>query len=123
MQHTFFRRAKSIAGSVLIGIGAFILYDNLDRATLDLARLLGIPGNTFGMLPTAILAGLRLTQAYVSDHHRFMVGLFQHALATFWPLLLVIAGTALSGNDLPNHAGAIAKKDREIVDFTVRRSI
>jgi hypothetical protein len=43
-------------------------------------------------------------------------------LATFWPLLLVIAGTVLSRDAFPGDAATITKKDCGIVDLTVRRS-
>lgn len=122
MQHTFIGRAKSIAGAALIGLGVFVLYENLDRAASQLSYLFSPSGKTLGVLPTVILAALRVLQAYASDHQRFVQGLFQHALATFWPLLLVIAGTVLSRDAFPGDADTPAKKDRGIVDLTIRRS-
>jgi hypothetical protein len=122
MQHTFLGRAKSFAGAALIGLGIFILYKNLDQAGTQLSHLFRFPGKTFGVLPTVILATLRVLQAYASDHQRFVQGLFQHALMTLWPLLLVIAGTVLSRDAFPGDTGAAAKKDREIVDLSIRRS-
>jgi hypothetical protein len=122
MQDRFLGRAKSITGATLIGLGIFVLYENLDQAAIQLSQVLGIPGNTFGMLPTVILAALRVLQAYAVDHQRFVADLSQHALATFWPLLLVIAGTVLSRDAFPGDADTITKKDCGIVDLTVRRS-
>lgn len=72
MQHTFIGRAKSIAGAALIGLGVFVLYENLDRAASQLSCLSGPSGKTLGMLPTVILAVLRVLQAYASDHQRFV---------------------------------------------------
>ncbi len=122
MKHTFLGRAKSIAGAVFIGLGVFVLYENLDRAASQLSYLFGPSGRTFGIVPTVILAALRVLQAYASDHQRFVQGLFQHALVTLWPLLLVFAGTVLSRDTDPGDADTPAKKDRGIVDFTIRRS-
>jgi hypothetical protein len=122
MQHTFLGRTKSIAGAALIGLGTFILYKNLDQAATQLSHLLSTPREMLGILPTVILAALRVLQAYASNHQRFVEGLFRHALVTLWPLLLVIAGTVLSRDAFPGNAGAITKKDCGIVDLTVRRS-
>jgi hypothetical protein len=122
MQHTFLGRAKSITGAALIGLGIFILYKNLDQAVIQLNHLFSTPREMLGVLPTVILAALRVLQAYASDHQRFVQGLFQHLLVTLWPLLLVIAGTALSREAFPGDRGVITKKDCAIVDLTVRRS-
>ncbi|HTA23777.1 MAG TPA: hypothetical protein VK763_09605 [Terriglobales bacterium] len=122
MQHTFLRRTESIAGAVFIGLGVFVLYENLDRAASQLSYLFGPSGKTLGILPTVILAALRVLQAYASDHERFVQALFQHALMTFWPLLFIIAGTVLSRDAFPDNADVPTKKDRGIVDLTIRRS-
>ncbi len=122
MRHTFSGRAKPIAGAALIGLGIFVLYENLDQAATQLGHLFGTPRETLGVLPTVILAALRVLQAYASDHQRFVQGLIEHALVTFWPLLLVVAGTVLSRDAFPGTADATTKKDREIVDLTARRS-
>jgi hypothetical protein len=121
MQPTFLGRAKSIAGAALIGLGVFVLYRNLDQATTQLRYLLGTSRGTLGVLPTVILAALRVLQAYASNHQQFLESLLQHLWLTFWPLVLVSAGTALSQDANPGDP-ALAKKDRQIVDLTVRRS-
>jgi hypothetical protein len=113
---------KSIAGAVFIGLGVFVLYENLYQAVNQLSYLFRPSGKALGILPTVILAALRVLQAYATDHQRFVQGLFQHVLVTFWPLLLVIAGTVLSREAVPGDADAITKKDRGIVDLTIRRS-
>lgn len=122
MQHTYLGRMKSIAGAVFIGLGVFVLYENLDQAVNQLSYLFSPSGKALGILPTVILAALRVLQAYATDHQRFVQGLFQHVLVTFWPLLLVIAGTVLSREAVPGDADTITKKDRGIVDLTIRRS-
>jgi hypothetical protein len=122
MRHTLIERTKSIAGAAFIGLGAFVLYENLDRAAGQLSDLFAIPEKTFGILPAVILAALRGLESYAFDHQRFLLSLFRHALATLWPLLLVIAGTALSRDAYPADAAAHTKKDGRIVDLTAGRS-
>jgi len=118
MQHTFFGRAKSVASAAFIAVGVFVFCNNLSQAFSHLHDQLAAAG----ILPTVILAALRVLQAYASSHQRFMQGLFQHAVTTLWPLLLVIAGTALSRDTFPGDVDASTKKDRGIVDLTARRS-
>jgi hypothetical protein len=122
MQHTFSGRAKSVAGAALIGLGIFILHKNLDQATTQLNHLVSSPKEMLGILPTLLLAALRVLQAYSSNHQEFLESLLQHLWLTFWPLVLVSAGTALSGDAHPGGPGTPTKKDREIVDFNIRRS-
>jgi len=85
-QHTPTQTLKSIAGSVLVGPGLFILFGNLDGAAARLNHHLGtLPGEGLGILSSVILAAS-------FDHQRFLHGLLQ----MFWPpLLLVIVGAAL----------------------------
>jgi hypothetical protein len=61
MRQTFFGLAKSISAVVLVGLGIFLLHENLDRAATQLSHLLGtIPGKALGVLPTVILAAPRV---------------------------------------------------------------
>ena len=57
MQRKFFKHARSIAGTVLVALGIFILHQDLDRTAAQLSHLLGIPGDAPGAFPTVILAG------------------------------------------------------------------
>ncbi|MGH9497604.1 MAG: hypothetical protein ACRD3L_00530 [Terriglobales bacterium] len=122
MQHTLLRRAKSIAGAALIGLGVFVLHGNLGQASGQLSHFFGTSHKALGALPALFLAAFQVLQADAFSHHRLLQNLFQHVLVTFWPLLLVIAGTALSREDLPSDAATIAKKDCEVVDPATRRS-
>lgn len=103
-------------------LGVLVLHGNLDRAAIQISQFLGTSGMAIGILPTIVLASLRVLQAYASNHQRLLQGLFQHGLVTFWPLLLVIAGTVLSRDASPDDAGETTTKDRELVDLTTRRS-
>ncbi|HXO32752.1 MAG TPA: hypothetical protein VN901_10410 [Candidatus Acidoferrales bacterium] len=97
MRRTFFERTQSIAGTILLGLGVFILWGNLDRAVTQLRHFLGtIPPHALGVLPSAVVAASQVVEAYATDHHRFMQILLLDTLASFWPLLLVAAGAVLS---------------------------
>ena len=122
MQHKLFGHAKSIAGAALIVLGVFVLYKNLGQVASRLSHPFGTSGNALGTLPTIILAAFQVLQTCAFDHQRLLDDLFRRVLVTFWPLLLVIAGTALSRDAFPGDVGSIAKKDRELVDLTTRRS-
>jgi hypothetical protein len=105
MQPTFFGRAKSIAGAGLIGLGSFVLYENLDRVPHDLSRLLGAPPvEADRLLPGLILAGSRILQAYGANHQCFLETLLLHALVSSWPLLLVAVGAVLSRESVAGDA-------------------
>ena len=122
MQHTCLGRAKSITGTALIGLGIFILHKNLDQAAAQLNQLVSSPKEMLGVVPVVILAALRVLQAYTSNHQQFLDSLLQHLWLTFWPLVLVSAGTALSREVHPGGPSVREKKDCGIVDLTVRRS-
>lgn len=88
-------RLRSIAGGALIGLGLHILFGNLDRGVVQVRHLLGTTaGDALGTLPTAVLAASQAVQAYALDHQAFLLGLGR-LLISFWPLLLVMAGTVL----------------------------
>jgi hypothetical protein len=122
MRGKFFKHARSIAGTVLVALGIFILHQDLDRAAAQLSHLLGIPGDAQGAFPTVILAVLRLMQAYAADHQRFLHGFLSQVLASSWPVVLVMAGTVLSRNPSPEHGEAPPKEISHLVDLTAGRS-
>jgi len=123
MQQTLVGCAKSIAGIALIGLGIFVLYENLRQAATQLIHLLGvIPGEALGVLPTVILAASRVLQAYGADRSRSLQGCVLHMLASSWPLLLVIVGTLFSWDCFGDDVNAPPKKDCGLVDLTAGRS-
>ena len=123
MQQTFVGRAKSIAGTALIGLGIFILYENLHQAATQFSHLLGvIPRDLLGVLPTVILAASRVLQACGADHPRSLQGCLLQMLASSWPLLLVIVGTVLSRDCSTDNFNPLPKKDSGLVDLTAGRS-
>jgi hypothetical protein len=111
MQHTFFGRAKSIAGAAFVGLGVFIFYENLGQAATQLSHFLGIiPRGALGVLPV-VLAASRVLQAYAADHQRFLQSFLQHMLVSSWPLLLVVVGVVLSRDISTDNVNALPKKD------------
>ncbi len=122
MQRKFFKHARSIAGTVLVALGIFVLHQDLDRAAAQLSHFLGIPGDALGVLPTIILAVVRLVQAYAADHQRFLEGFLRQVLALSWPVVLVVAGTVLSRNPSPHEGVAPPKEICHLVDLTAGRS-
>lgn len=104
---------RSIAGTALAGLGMFILYGNLVGELARLTHLLGANGSAaLGVLPAVILCVLQILQAYAAGHQQFLRALVEHMFLTSWPLLLVKAGTALSGDVFTGRtAAASLKKD------------
>jgi len=96
------RRAKSIAGAVLVTLGVFIFYD---RAAALLSHPLGASsGEALGF--SVVLAASRVVQAYATDHHRFLREFVHHMLCSCLLLLLVIAGTVLSRDGYKGDRGS-----------------
>ena len=112
MQWMVFKRAKSIVGTVLVGLGIFIFYENLHRAAAQIGHILhAFPGETAGESPSLILTAVQFLQAYATDHQRFMHGFLLHTMASLWPLLLILAGTVLSRDYPTNKVSALPGKD------------
>jgi hypothetical protein len=115
MPQTFFGRAKSVAGVALVGLGVFILHQNLGQAATQWSNLLGIiPVAGPGALPSVILAAPRVLQAHAADHQSLLQAFFRHMLVSCWPLLLVMIGSAWSGDGIDDVSSS--KKDCERVD-------
>jgi len=96
------RRAKSIAGAVLVTLGVFVFYG---QASALLSHALGdSSGEALGF--SVVLAASRVVQAYAADHHRFLREFVHHMLRSCLPLLLVIAGTALSRDGYEGDRGS-----------------
>ena len=85
---------RSISGAGVLAMGLFLLFVNLDGVAAQISHAAGAPGETLGMLPALGLAGLRALQAYSFDPSLFLSSLLQ-ILVSFWPLILVLLGTAL----------------------------
>jgi hypothetical protein len=91
------RPSRSIAGTALIGLGLFILFENLVAAVDALRHLLSANGlEGAGILLAIVFVVARFIQAYAADHEQFLGSLLQHLFVSFWPLLLVRFGALLS---------------------------
>jgi hypothetical protein len=111
-QHNTSESLKSIAGGVLVGLGLHILSGNLAGDATQLRHLLDIPaGEALGVLPSVTLATSQAVQAYGLDHQRFLDGLLQ-ALASFWPLLLVLVGAILLRDALTDRVNELPAPDK-----------
>ena len=85
---------KSLAGSILLAPGLFLLCGHLLFATIHWVRLLGSPGSDgLGVLSSVIWASSIGEQQFV---HLLVHGL--------WPLVLVFAGGVLLGADPTSQA-------------------
>lgn len=117
-QHSLIQNLKSIAGVGFIGLGVFILFGNLTDAAAQLSYLLGIAAEgakTLGVLNTVGLAASHALQAYLFAHKEFLRGLYR-ILISFWPPLLVIAGTALLPHGFTDEVKKLPKK---ILDMSI----
>jgi hypothetical protein len=86
-------------GVALIGLGLFILGGNLSDVAEQLSRLVGVSTDatqTFGELMAVGLAVSQIWRTYVFDRRELLLGVCR-ILISFWPLLLVMAGTILTG--------------------------
>jgi hypothetical protein len=98
-QRTTFRIAQSIAGAVLVGFGAFVLYDNVAGAVARLSGVLSANGSkALGALPAAALAVSQAVHANGVSHQWLLQGVSPQTLMSSWPLILVLFGTVLSSN-------------------------
>jgi hypothetical protein len=124
--------SKSIGGAALVGVGMFILYENLAGDVAQLRHVLDANGSeALGVLPAVVLATSQAVRACGFDHHGLLPCL--RMLISFWPPLLVIAGTMLlrdacrdtvKASPTPNqHFQKNTSKIKTLnVDFAVPRS-
>ena len=111
-QHRFSGRLRSIFGGALVGLGLRILFGNLDRDAAHLRHLLGST-QAFGVLPSVVLASSEAAKAYALDHHSFGLGLLR-LLVSFWPLILVVAGTVFLREAVGEKVKALPKPARHL---------
>lgn len=99
MRRAFFGISKSIVGMAFIGLGLFVLFENVTDAAARLSGLAGVSADStqsFGELTVVGLAASRTLQCFLFDQVGFARGVCK-LLLSLWPLLLVIAGTILTG--------------------------
>src|SRR3982074_3010613 len=94
-QKAAFQSSKLIAGATLVGVGTLILYENLAGDFAQLRHVLGANGSdALGVLPAVVLATSQAVRACGFDYQGLLPCLLR-MLISFWPPLLVIAGTML----------------------------
>jgi hypothetical protein len=96
-RQTSSRNFNATIGALLLALGLFMLFANLDQVARHASPSLG---STRSSLNTAIelgLTGLRAVQTYFFDQPTFRTGLHL-ILVSFWPLILVIIGAILLQN-------------------------
>ena len=127
-QHKLSESVKSIAGAALIGVGLHILWGNLDKAATQVSHPLGASAaDALGVLPSIAMAFSQVVQAYASNHQGFLLGVLR-MLVSFWPLLMVVAGTMLLRDTVTEKVKAlptpknIFKIKLRDVDFATPRS-
>jgi hypothetical protein len=109
---TAFRSSKPIVGAAFVGLGAFILYENLAGPVAQLRYVLGANGSeALGVLPAVILATSQAVGAYAVDHQDFLHSLLR-MLISFWPLLLVVVGTILLRDAFTDKVRALPTADQ-----------
>jgi hypothetical protein len=111
-QGTSFRHLQSIAGTAMVTLGIFILYQNLAGVVVRLSYVLAGSGSEASEEPFAFLQAV--LYAYVPDQQRFLQGFCQQMLVSFWPLLLVMFGTVLSRYSSADHVNVSAKKRMDL---------
>jgi len=103
---------ESITGLAFIGFGVLVLAGNLASAAVPLSHFLGITADlaeTPGPLNIAGVAASQALWSYLFDHQEFMQG-FHRILISFWPLVLVIAGSLVLRNGFTGKAKQFQKK-------------
>ncbi len=111
-KHAIFRKHKSITGVTFIGLGVLILAGNLVSAAVQLSQFLGITAalaEKLGPLNTANLAISQALWAYLFDHQEFSRGVHR-ILISFWPVLLVVAGSVVWRKGFAGSSGDLQKK-------------
>jgi hypothetical protein len=98
---------KSVFGAAALAIGSFLLFVNLDGIAAQINDTVGAPAESVGIFPALGLAGLHALQAFAFDHTGFLSSLLQ-ILVSFWPLILVLLGTALLRSALGENAAKSA---------------
>ena len=98
----------SIAGTGLIGLGTFFLYEDAAGLLARLTHLLDAHGaKALGTLPAVALS---TWQVYGADYSRFLEDLLVWVWIASWPWLLVLGGTILSRSPSRTIPGADQKQ-------------
>lgn len=117
-----FRASRSIAGPALLGVGLFILYQNVGGVVACASHILLHHNSSLGTVPALILALAQVLKWHAASSSVSSHSLVQHAVLSSWPLLLVVVGTVLSGDGVVEPATAGQKKVSGSVDVRIGHS-
>jgi hypothetical protein len=119
-----FRGSRSIAGPALFGVGLFILYQNVGGAVACATHILLHHSSSLGTVPALILGLAQVLKCHAASTPWSSNSLVQHALLSSWPLLLVVVGTVLSGEEVVDSAAPVGEKVLELSrsELPVRRA-
>jgi hypothetical protein len=123
-KYGLFRNSKSIAGIALIGFGVLMLGGNLSDVAARLSRLVGVGAGavqTFGELLAVGLGASQVWRSYLFDRRELVLDVCR-ILLSFWPLVMVIVGTVLTGMGSRMTPKNIQNKNAGPVDLTTLRS-
>jgi len=105
----FLQSSKALAGAALVGLGMFVLYQNLAGMVGSVNHVLGANSSeALGILPAVILAASRMVETHSRSHHNAVQEFLQQFCIQCWPLILVTIGTMLSRD------GIVIKKDKAV---------
>lgn len=118
---TIFRGWRAIAGPALLGVGLFILYQNVGGVVAGASHVLLHHNRSLGAVPALIMALSQILNCHGASSSVSSHTLVQHAVLSSWPLLLVVVGTVLSGKGVIDPAASY-KKVLGCVDVRIGRS-
>jgi hypothetical protein len=123
MTTTSTKRIRSVAGAVLLGMGAFLLRESLDLAATRLDHVLDVSQGP-GLLTAVTMAATRGWQVYALDRLQFVHDCLLFLLASCWPMLLIVGGAYLSrdtfsggGDEPPAQDGGNLELPRQFGDI------
>ncbi|HEY7099147.1 MAG TPA: hypothetical protein VH437_20645 [Terriglobales bacterium] len=106
-QTVLLESSKSLAGAALVGLGMFVLYQNLAGMVGSVNHVLGANSSeALGILPAAILAASQIIELHARNHHSAVQEFFRQVSIQCWPLILVTVGMVLSRDNI------VMKKDK-----------
>jgi hypothetical protein len=117
-----FHGTRSIAGPAVLGIGLFILYHNVGGVVVCASHVLLHHSSSLGTVPALILALAQILKCHSVSMPSSSNGLVEHAVLSSWPLLLVVVGTLLSGEEVVDSAAPVGEKISGTVEIRTSRS-
>lgn len=114
---TISRSSQSIVGATLVGLGIFLLYENLAGAVAWLSQVLGANGlETLGVPAAFVLTASQAAHCCSRDRHWVLQSLLPQILVSSWPLLLVTFGRVLSRDTLTEKSTHVEENNPAPVD-------